>query len=59
MKVEINKKLKACHQNLQALDIKRQTLTKQTQYLIDIVMKYQKIYEKALSSNYDRTDVFD
>lgn len=59
VKTEITKKLKACHQNLQVLGVKRQTSAEQSQYLMSIAMEYQKICGEALSSNYGRTDVFD
>ena len=59
VKLEINKKLKLCQQNLKALGAKRQTPVEQIQYLMGIAMEYQKLSGEALLSNYRRTDVFD
>ncbi|KAL9129208.1 MAG: hypothetical protein Q9217_002277 [Psora testacea] len=59
VKAEITKKLKGCQLSLQALGAKRQTSAEQSQYLMGMAMKYQKLSEEALLSNYGRTDVFD
>ncbi len=59
VKIEINKKLKTCQNNLQQLGVKRQTSAEQTQYLMEIAMSFQKLSEEALLSNYARTDAFD
>ena len=59
MKSEITKKLNTCHQNLQALGVKRQTSAEQSRYLTGIAMEFQKLSAEALLSNYGRADVFD
>lgn len=59
VKLEINKKLKLCQQNLKALGAKRQTPAEQSQYLMGIAMEYQKLSVEALLSNYGRTEIFD
>ena len=59
VKIKIIKKLKKYRQNLQIFGTSRQISAQQSQYLIEIVMQFQKLFDKALLFNYECIDVFD
>ncbi|KAF4629777.1 hypothetical protein G7Y89_g8365 [Cudoniella acicularis] len=59
VKLELNKKLKACKTLLADLGPKRETLAEQSKYLIDIATRFQENVALALAARYWGNDAFD
>jgi hypothetical protein len=56
VKSEIRQKLRAADEKLESLGPKRQTQIEQTQFLIDIAIRFQEIATSAARADYGRTD---
>ncbi|RJE20074.1 DYNc [Aspergillus sclerotialis] len=58
VRLEVNKKLKSKKNELLGLGTERDTSEKQSNYLLDIVAKFQELTSQALATNYSN-DLFD
>ncbi|GME23909.1 putative interferon-induced gtp-binding protein mx1 protein [Neofusicoccum parvum] len=58
VKAEVNKRLKECAKALENLGPKRDTVAKQSKFLIDMGMRFQAMASHALDANYGVDDAF-
>ncbi|MCJ1463406.1 hypothetical protein MMC07_002013 [Pseudocyphellaria aurata] len=59
VKLDINKKLSSCKQQLEALGSPRETTLQQQDYLLDLATRFQKISSLALDARYGGDDIFE